>query len=182
MCKPGTPEYGRLERKWYDRLAREGFEDIERTHDGDVEHDSPFTRGHPLRLLRSWERGTWHRNEEWYRLAGHHLHDRDWSLCPAWAEGAWERLCAGATLAQVHRYVRRRSPRLTQARLRRWLKAEERVMAESNVQYSYACTARSGEIVYVKGILRGLVGDYEWEMELTDGNTIRVTEDDLVYK
>ena len=176
-------KFQRLQRKWYDKLAKEGFDDIERTHDGRVEHDSPFTKRHPLRLLRSWQRGTWHRNEEWYRLAANHLHDHDWPKQPTWGRFAWELIANGETKKEVYARVRKRywKAKPTWKVLDAWYKQECLNMESEQAPPSYEHTAEVGEKIRLDGVLVEVVADYRWLVGLPGGATVEVDEDDIRY-
>ena len=181
--KKAREKLERLQKRWYAKLAKTGFDDIEMTHDGRVEHDSPFTKRHPLRLLRSWQRGTWHRNEEWYRLAAFHLHEHTWPREPRWAKAAWKMLAEGETKKGTYQRIRKRQYKKppTWKQLDEWYKQECLNMEAEQKPPSYECTAEQGEKIRLDGVLLELVSDYRWLVGLSGGATVEVDEDDIKY-
>jgi DNA-directed RNA polymerase specialized sigma24 family protein len=77
-----------LQQRWYKRLARSGFRDIEFTRNQQRRRrrGSPFLQKTPassgLRQRQLYA-------EEYFRLAGWFLHDHDWSQEPAKAKMIW---------------------------------------------------------------------------------------------
>lgn len=77
-------DYESLRRQWYQRLAEEGFEDIEHISGG------PYLKDF---CLPDWQRAATDGREEYFRLAGQFLHEHDWDCEEALDRDIWQRWC-----------------------------------------------------------------------------------------
>lgn len=171
-----TKEFKKLQKEFYDKLHKEGFNDIERTHDGRLV-DNEYT-AKPYREFRLWQRGTWSRNEEWYRMASMWKYDRP-NARNEWQAIAWENLSEGESFGSTHRLLRRMDHKVGYHRFRDWVAQEEKDMYEAYRPKEH--TAVPGEQVVFKGTLLEPVGDYTWDVQLESGNVVELTEEDMKY-
>lgn len=85
MTKLNKEEFKKLQEQWYDKIKKEGFEDIER----------PFDQLKKLPQGRS--------TEEYYRRAGQYYHHNDWSEYDSVEKDVWEMHQDGATTREINK-------------------------------------------------------------------------------
>lgn len=176
-----TDEFRTLQAKWDRKLARKGFVDIECTTEGVRQDDTPYMRGHSLRLTRSHKRGLWLKNEEWYRLAGQWLYDTDWSTRKyPWAGYAWELVAEGGQHGEVQAALKKRGYKVGPVTLRRFINEESAAMTQARA-IAHEHTALSGERVVVEGVLVEPCGPHRWRVEMPGGEVVEVEEEDMRY-
>lgn len=173
----------KLQRKWDAKLRRAGFDDIEVTPSGYREEESGYVKGHTNHITRQVDRGIPQRKAEWYRLSAQWLNERSWPSNPRWNIRAWELLSNGDSAAQVLRELNstRKANKISYKAFSTWFAQENAAMTEALCHEPYERTASYGELVYLRGVLEEVRGDYVWEVRLSDGQSVEVHEDDLRY-
>lgn len=178
--KLGSDEFKRLQGKWYDKLKAEGFDDLERTHDGDFIESSPYMKGHSGHVKRKFKRGNWLKNEELYRQAAMWCHDRDDTFDDKpWWGPAWELFSEGNTNNYIVTTLRSNGYSLSHRSYSKFRDAEIEKMQE--YYRPKTVTAEQGERVYVKAVLMDAVADYVWEVQLPNGQYVEIAEEDMSY-
>lgn len=93
---PKDKEFKALQTKWYEKLKKKGFEDIETDEDNlKVWHSFFFTD----RRENRYTKGSWDSKEEYYRLAGQFLHEHE--FIDATDRFIWEHHAAGKNNREI---------------------------------------------------------------------------------
>lgn len=86
-----TPEFLELKNKWYEKLKKKGFNDIEQ----DEEHLKQWSSYFKIKYHKT----TFEAREEYYRLAGKFLHDNKFKSKTDFF--IWNQHSSGATMAKI---------------------------------------------------------------------------------
>ena len=90
-------DFKKLQQKWYQKLARSGFEDIEDTNS---ERELLHTWD-SLYFLSRYEVDQFHAKERYYQLANQFLEEHEFDT--SWAKGIWACHCDGMSGREIIR-------------------------------------------------------------------------------
>lgn len=96
--KPNTKEFKNLQRKWYDKLDKKEFKDIE--------YKGHLKRSERFYALERYSNETAAVKEEYYRLAGHFLYD--FSFETALERAIWELHSTGLSVRKIVTALKKR--------------------------------------------------------------------------
>ena len=92
-----TKEFKKLQKEWYKKLAKEGFEDIEQ----DEEHLKQWESGY---FLHRYSPDVFAAKQEYFRLAGRFLLEHDFES--AFERKVWALYAEGHTLSFIRKRVK----------------------------------------------------------------------------
>lgn len=127
MPRPKTKEFNKLEAKWYAKLKKEGFEDIEQNEDTlKLWSTHRFSREHNTVLYEA--------KEEYYRLAGQFLHEHQFKNL--FEKGMWEYHSGGSSIRDIVLILKQSGCKVGKDRVNSILEAiKTQMMAKYNGQH-----------------------------------------------
>jgi hypothetical protein len=134
-----TSKYKKLQKKWYDKLKKEGFEDIEQDEDHLKQWDSQlFITRHTNFTSKSGKKeahfdATWFKSqEEYYQLAGAFLHEHEFDSKVD--KVIWELHSEGMPNTEIYKELVKRKSKVYQEGIRKTISKLAKVMVEKACQ------------------------------------------------